>query len=308
MKKKETPVDVWIVHRKLRKKIASARWYLKKKKGELQIQRQRRHTFEQEWKNQMSKAIWTVEQFSEWRCVCMHMFHDWPACPGTVNAIDWCKLMDLAEISIQRIGSKVTSDWSKRKMKLCQYLVMKELTEWYTDHGVDVDSVHSRMKDRNWSNSHGVNCSSSTSSASRLCGGWFPFLCTDVGMVFLQLAVLGQVHRWPVICKLMYQVANVNSMHDVHRMGDMQRHTKPPTENPMQNPCLNDPILQQLIEYMLETERELESNVNVDPTLSTSSSSLQDSLDSFLLRASFQTDYNNESDESSGSYCSNLEP
>ena len=331
MKKKETTPDVWITHRKLRKKIASARWYAKKKKMELHVQRQRRIALEQQWKNQMQQAIWSSEQFAEWRCVCAHMFHGWPACPITIGAVDWCRLMDLAEMSIQRMGENTTKNWSKRKMKLCRHLVLKELCEWYRDHACDVDSVHSRMKDRNWSNSHRVNSSSSSSSssssvssASRLCGGWFPFLCTDVGMVFLQLAVLGQVHRWPDVCRLMYQVAvaanDSNRIHDVHTMmGDKQRHTKTPIHNPMHNPCLNDPILEQLIELMFEMEQDMEETQQQsgEPTTfssnSSTSSSLLDSLDSFLLRDLFrpeqiQNEYNNESDQSSGSDCSYLEP
>lgn len=320
MKKKETPADVWVIHRKLRKKIASARWYAKKKKSELHVQRQRRTALEQQWKDQMQQAIWTVEQFSEWRCVCTHMFHGWPVCPPSTPAVDWCRLMDLAELSIQRMGQNTTKGWSKRKMKLCRHLVMKELCEWYRDHGCDVESVHSRIKDRNWSNSQGVNSSGSSSSSSnsssafRLCGGWFPFICTDVGMVFLQLAVLGQVHRWPDICRLMYQVASVKTMQDVHTMGDRHRHTKPPIQNPMHNPCLNDPILQQLIELLLETELELELNNNVeeDPnktSQSSSTSSLLDSLDSFLLRDLFRSEQiENESDQSSRSDYSNFEP
>lgn len=311
MKKKDTPHDAWIIHRKLRKKIASARWYAKKKKNELGIQRQRRLTLEQRWREHIRKSIWTLEQYSEWRCVCAHMFHDWPACPTNIPAMDWCKLMDLAEIAIQRMGQTVTQTWSNRKMKLCRQLVLKELCEWYRSHDGDVESVHSRMKERNWSNSHGENSSSSSSSSSayRLCGGWFPLLCTDVGLLFLQLAVLRQVHRWPEVCRLMYQVANANRIHDVQITGDIHRHTKPPTENPMHNPCLNDPIFVQLMEMMIEIEQELEGG---DPTLSTTPStysSLQDSLDSFLLNDLFRVDQlqDYESDQSSRTNCSDLE-
>lgn len=220
--------------------------------------------------------------------------------------------MDCADFAIQRMGSQTTKDWSKRKMKLCHHLVMKELCEWYRDHQCDVDSVHSRMKDRSWSNSHGVNSASSISSAFRLCGGWFPFICTDVGMLFLQLAVLGQVHRWPDICRLMYQVATNSNMQEVQMMGERQRHTSPPSQNPMHNPCLKDPILQQLIQLLLEFELELDDrtkdSLSSSTTSSDSSASLLDSLDSFLLRELFQSKYSDhESHQSSGTDSSDLE-
>lgn len=229
------------------------------------------------------------------------MFHDWPPLPLNAHPEDWCRLMDLAELALQRMDR---SQWSPKKHRIAQHLVMKELWAWYEDHGRDVAAVHSRMNDRSWS--HSPSDKTKSSIASWFVDGWFPTLCTGVGALFLQLAVLGQVHRWSSVCRQMITQVATNPMQVLQRTGDTPQHSTPPNQNPMQNPILKDPILMQLKDLMQEMEDEEEQMRRYEEELQqqqhcSEEDSEPNSLDSFWIREYFGNNDHDGIDSTTGS-------
>jgi hypothetical protein len=266
MRKSRTPPDEWIAHRKLRKKIASARWYLKKK----QLERREEFDREQYLRAQNRKLcdgscpIWTPEQLAQWRCTTSFMFHGWPKCPASCSPVHWCELMDIAQAAIQSVQTLALYPWSIRKSHLVQRLTMAELYEAYVQADRSTACIHSRAN-ASLSCSHSlrdnehVACLDVESTPSNvlrriLCGDWFPTVCTGVGLLFVQVALLGQLHRWSSMCRHMYQVYMTNTTSDQYIVPNPPQ-TSPPIQNPMQNACLQDPMVQQWIQELTNDEQ-----------------------------------------------------
>lgn len=268
MRKCRTPPDEWIKHRKLRKKIASARWYLKKK----QLERTDNWNREQYLRAQNRKLcdgscpIWTPEQMAQWRCVTSFMFHGWPKCPAACTPVHWCELMDIAQTSIRSVQVLSPLPWSTRKLHLVQRLTMAELYEAYVQVGRSTAQIHSRANaSLNCSHSRCVNTASEqnlevdcSALATRwrriLCGDWFPTVCTGVGLLFVQVVLVGQVQRWSTMCRHMYHVYTTMIRNDQY-MPPNPPHTTPPSQNPIQNACLQDAIVQQWIQELTDVEQ-----------------------------------------------------
>lgn len=268
MRKCRTPPDEWIRHRKLRKKIASARWYLKKKR----LERAENANREEYLRAQNRKLcdgscpIWTPEQLAQWRCVTSFMFHGWPKCPASCTPSHWCELMDIAQTSIQSVQLQSPLPWSTKKIYLVQRLTMAELYEAYVQAGRSTERIHSRANaSRNCSHSSGDNNASaqdldavhsapSTLWRRLLCGDWFPTVCTGVGLLFVQVVLVGQVQRWSSMCRHMYHVYTTTMRNDQYNAPNPP-HTTPPIQNPMQNACLQDAIIQQWIQEFTDLEQ-----------------------------------------------------
>lgn len=140
LKKKDTPPEVWIAHRKLRKKIASAKWYAKKRKAELAEQDQFRAECELRLQQRKAERIWSPHMFNEWRCVTSYMFHGFPMKPKYIATSQWCEMMDIVQqrMSMMEEHGIQTSDhvsytvlWNNTKKQLCQKMALRELWEWY---------------------------------------------------------------------------------------------------------------------------------------------------------------------------------
>lgn len=104
LRKAETPADVWLAHRKLRKKIASAKWYAKKKKREIREQNQRRKELEAEYQAKQAALpwIWTSPlQRAYWRCVVEHHVRGYPPRPTDMDPHTW--LRDWVDVVEDRI-------------------------------------------------------------------------------------------------------------------------------------------------------------------------------------------------------------
>lgn len=214
LKKKETPPDVWVAHRKLRKKIASAKWYAKKKLVELQEQQLIRDKCEAAFQEKKKLPIWSEQQRLEWRCVTAHMFHGWPPRPHTsdISAATWCTWMDVTEAHQKQMTSILLNDqngvvvpiiWSASKMHLFFRLCMNELSFWwkhrsdllkmpeFTTERDQLRWFSSVMLDANCQFSFKGSASSSSTSwyvhASELTDGVLPVSCSVWGALCLQL-------------------------------------------------------------------------------------------------------------------------
>lgn len=257
MKRKDVTPDVWLAHRKERKKIASAKWYAAKKRAEIREQHQKRRELEAQLQAEKKTYIWSDEERASWRCVLDNIHRQWPCRPAHISALVWCELMDLTQECVDRMHI----DWSTRPRQLeaARHLCMRELRQCY-EAGAGLDSIRARIRSRSSPVAHqSVDSTASHSSweniAAKLTGGWFPFVCTGVGLLFLQLAVLGQVRHWPGLVHHMYSVQQTTTASD-QQNGDSPPHTSPPHQNPMHNPVLNDPDIQLIVAALIRQQQE----------------------------------------------------
>lgn len=117
-----TPAE-WTIHRKYRKKIASAKWYAKKKDIErldlahirLRLQTQARNTWC--FTERMEPA-----QRIEWRCIASRVFHKWPSRPDHVTPWSWC-------VYIDRTMAYEDPTWPSSIQRLFRQMCMRELSE-----------------------------------------------------------------------------------------------------------------------------------------------------------------------------------
>lgn len=282
MKRRDVPAEVWIAHRKERKKIASAKWYAAKKRAEIRAQREKRRELEASLQAQKRQCIWSDEERASWRCVLEHVKRRWPCRPAQVPALDWCHMMDLTDECIEQMHI----DWCDREDQLVavRHLCMREFRECYEASGGGLENIRERIRNRSSPVAHHNMASTAShsaweSTAAWLTGGWFPFVCTGVGLLFVQLAVLGQLRHWPELVRHMYhhneQPATITKD---QQNGDNPPHTSPPHQNPMHNPCLNDPQIQAILEAMKLTllrpqqQQEIEDDLDDLWTTTTSNS------------------------------------
>lgn len=102
LRKADTTPEEWQAHRKLRKKIASAKWYAKKKKREIQEENQLRQKLEEEYQATKPVYLWTPLQRAYWRCALDHHVRGYPIRPDSVEPVMWCRWVDEVEAQIQR--------------------------------------------------------------------------------------------------------------------------------------------------------------------------------------------------------------
>jgi hypothetical protein len=92
-----TPPDVWIRHRKLCKKRASAKWYVKKKEAEIQEQREHRRRLAEQLQHKQRLPLFSLEQLTYNRCSFAHLYFGYPMCPPDVSIWLWDYWKDRVE-------------------------------------------------------------------------------------------------------------------------------------------------------------------------------------------------------------------
>lgn len=118
LRKQDTDPDVWQAHRKLRKKLASAKWYAKKKEREIREQRVHRRVLEANLRDQERAAqeilrLHEARQQAYWRCVVGHHVHHYPVRPESVEPEVWCLWIDEVEAQLERTRNELrTMTWS----------------------------------------------------------------------------------------------------------------------------------------------------------------------------------------------------
>ena len=112
MKRSAVSAQEWIRHRKLRKKIASAKWYAHKKQREIEEEHTHRQRIEEDLREQERLRrgyTWpSVRQRCEWIAVVNHLAKGYPERPSTTDAILWRSWCDEIESGIDHLREKVT--------------------------------------------------------------------------------------------------------------------------------------------------------------------------------------------------------
>ena len=128
----------WMRHRKLLKKIASARWYAKKKKREIQEQRQKRQQLEAERRQREAVArglLWPdTIQSATWYAVAAHHARGYPVLPRGQCPLQWrswCERIDEALRDLRRKTARceptlVAGLDDPRTLKVLRQLAIRE--------------------------------------------------------------------------------------------------------------------------------------------------------------------------------------
>lgn len=108
LRKDQTPPEEWKAHRKLRKKIASAKWYSKKKQREIAEQNAFRKHLEETLKP--PDLLWPrVEDRLYWQAVLDHHVRGYPPRPYEVPVHDWCGWTNDVEMALQKVEREYTA-------------------------------------------------------------------------------------------------------------------------------------------------------------------------------------------------------
>lgn len=193
MRRKEVTPEEWIKHKKLCKKRASAKWYLKKRAKELEIRDQQdaQRKKQQRHMEEGTHPDWTDEQRLVWRCD-LYRRIGWPARPSHIPPQDWIHLVEVATKSFQHMTqheyANIPGTDKTKRDALIKGMLMAELVRGYDTHGLSTvqqaaEPVMSRVDPP------------PVGSAFRPV---FPWLCSALGLVFVRLALQGKLHLWPL--------------------------------------------------------------------------------------------------------------
>lgn len=124
-----TPPDVWIRHRKLCKKRASAKWYVKKKQAEIQEQREHRQRLAEAFLDRQTQPLFTLEQSTYHRCFFAYYHFGYPMRPPSVSLYLWDYWKDCVEEQLDLCRHTFPRwTWSRdilvqiRRMGMCEHL------------------------------------------------------------------------------------------------------------------------------------------------------------------------------------------
>lgn len=135
LRKKDTPPEVWIAHKKARKKIASAKWYARvqsvrvAKRDEERTQRIEQE--ERERDDRLKRSLEDPAVHDMFECRWQHHVNHWPARPSDVPASDWVALLKMAEQSLSYVMSLPMVNQHPEKIQAFRRVCMQELEYTY---------------------------------------------------------------------------------------------------------------------------------------------------------------------------------
>jgi hypothetical protein len=119
----------WIVHRKLRKKIASAKWYAKKKEREIveqQIHRTEIQSKLDRARENQSHLIWPDPvRRAEWLAVTAHLCLGYPVRPESVCPLLWRSFVERIEYDMGRLREEVGAVHAALAVWMSETFVLK---------------------------------------------------------------------------------------------------------------------------------------------------------------------------------------
>ena len=245
LRKKNVPLDVWIAHKKQRKKIASAKWYAKKQivvkekeaKKIVKKQTQGKYAalFTPPEENPYSYQYKYTEQDKlELQCKWEHQLNGWPVRNPAIPADKWLEIIELAKECVERMHFDPVQD--AQKLSLCKRLCVEELKHEFIRYGgVSVDDVRNRC---NTPAKPPDSASSSWAERAKfaLTNGWFPAACTTAGLYWIQCLVRGQKHLWPALVRHVYPENRTSTtMLPIHEGHHPEMNT--PHQMPTTNAC-----------------------------------------------------------------------
>lgn len=247
LRKKDTPPEVWIAHKKARKKIASAKWYArvhKERVHERDLQRKQRETQQQQEREELiQRSLDTQADRDLFEVRWLHTVHGWPVCPPDIPVADWLALLQLAQRSCAYVRNLpafqcMDPEVFSGRIRHFQSLCVTELEQYfrrirsprpvyqYDDPRDDAawGIMEARIqggtsKPAEDTQSHQGESSSGTMSwlvsqcvqwRQQLVGSTFPWTATWLGLVLADLLWRGRSQSWPGLLRYMVQLNHTN--------------------------------------------------------------------------------------------------
>ncbi len=261
MRQKQCTPEEWIKHRKLRKKIASAKWYAKKKKGIIEEENQLRKVLEEQYQEKRRQPIWDELNRAYWKCVTDYMVRGFPPRPDDFAVYDWVFITTIVEQFLDRLKHENpwhgTIQWTHIKERTFRQLCIREVRAEYEKQGRRKSAIASAVQ-----NGRGITTSDWWHIAS---GGQWPTMCSSVGLVFVQLHCIGRTDCWIDFCNAVKQVI----IHHIPTIIHMDtRSDIMPIENPTHTPNANTlwdhPILNQWMTEWIQHEEDEHARIEND--------------------------------------------
>lgn len=282
---------MWIRHRKLCKKRASAKWYLKKKQREIREQNDLRRELEREYQIRCQRPMWSPEEMAHHRCFLAHHLYGYPRRPDEVPVFVWDAWKDHTEQRLERLETTFPHwRWSVPLRVSLRRLTMREYYEEYYQSPPTDDALKRFRRTR----------------------GWGPgVLMGPLGYVWSRLQSVAYARsdwcRWIQAIQATYPVTTRNSIHPnnpIHTRGINRMPTTSPVEkqnipyeasHPSDDTWLDRPVVWDRLVTEFEDWLHTQAATPEDSTPSGSdhdhdTASLtdsQDSLDSSLLQDIF---------------------
>jgi hypothetical protein len=219
MKQKNVTPEEWVRHRKLRKKLASAKWYAKKKKKEIEEENTLRLELEfQRAEKERLKEGWIWEDPRDRayaRAVADHLYRGYPVRPEHVDPLEWSAMADVLEEALA--ATRQRSTWQNVPwndflfMKCLRQLGMRELLQ---------KSSSSSSSSSSSNNNQYNNIHKSIELAS------------EYGVVVAGLWVRTMGEYWPEVKRAIHQVQTMPTTNQYMDTNPTTPHSHPPMENP----------------------------------------------------------------------------
>lgn len=217
MRRDQVTAEVWIAHRKLRKKVASAKWYAQKKKREIKEERQLRHQLETAYQARLEREATERAQHERLqrayrRAVLDHIYRGYPVRPDCIDPEIWSQWSDVVETHLERAQRESNQLWN--------HVPWDDLTFLRTLRQMGMRELRSHYRS---------GCTPSTSSDASL------WCCSLPGVIFAGLARHDRhgLH-WPWVARWMLQWHHTNHT-TVHTPLHPFPVNMPPTQKPNQN-------------------------------------------------------------------------
>ena len=252
LRRRDVTEEEWTAHKKLCKKRASAKWYLKKRAKELDEIAQQKEMERQQRREKESGTVpqWTQEERLEWRCNLLYRT-GWPKRPGHVPPDAWVNLVNKADASwqVMRQHEFAQNRDPVRLERMAKHLLVQELLQTYQHHQpgsspeVDVKEAAVVPLDR-----------SPPADGWRFTPRHGLWVCSALGLVFMRLYMDNSLSLWPDVCRWWQQnntayehIPNMNhntlqSQQSHWEQTDVRNHMAP-----IQTPIIQDPAILQLI-------------------------------------------------------------
>lgn len=212
VRRAEVTETEWIEHRKLRKKIASAKWYAKKKRAEIEEEHRVRAELAVKCIPPPEAPVWSDPVvFAHWHAGLDYQLRGFPLRPSSVCVVDWVR------------GTRTIHAWLSDRLP--------RTGERGCD-GVRIPWTTSPRFARVWRRlAMGEWCDALRSGSE-----WTGWTCSVVGAAFaawhIQQSRLS--FAWGAVARAMNQVVTVSTMR-VHNQAHPVPHNQPPNQNPTKN-------------------------------------------------------------------------
>ena len=256
VRRKNVTEEEWIAHRKYRKKIASAKWYATKKEEEIKEENQlRKQLYKSILAPRATQRLWTETQHAEYQAVIAFHKLGYPSRPDDVCALQWKAWLDSIENGMKSVQESCTwknVPWNEYKFqKAWRQLCMRESLDSWRSHNSSTRSHNNSCWSRvqAWLQSHGC----------------VPAMCSEVGVVFVELFLQNRVSEFEKICRVIQNVLMTSNTQDQTQECPAP-HIKPPTQNPNKKLYLENAILQKWIQECVFVSKEEDSTGSIATT------------------------------------------